>query len=54
MKPPKFSDKHRFTLPYVDAKATSEPGYLAARFKMIREQQEKDEAEKKEKVRRFK
>ena len=51
MKTPRFSDKHRFSRPYADAKASSEPNYLRDKFQAIREQQEKDESERKEKVR---
>ena len=51
MKHPRYTDKHRFRKPYADAKASQEPGYLAQRFEAIKEQQAKDEAERKEKVR---
>ena len=51
---PRYTDSHRYTTPYVTAKETEEPGYLAAKFKAIRESQEKDAAEKKSKVRDMK
>ena len=53
VKPVKFTDAHKFPRPYADAKASQEPGYLAKRFQMIREQQEKDEAERKAKLRQM-
>jgi len=46
VKTPRFSDMHRFQQPYADAKASMEPGYLAARFAAIREQQARAEAER--------
>lgn len=48
---PRFTDREKFPRPYADAKASDEPGYLAAKFTAIREAQEKDEAERKVKVR---
>ena len=54
MKPPRFSDTHRFRYPYADSKASAEPGYLAERFRQIREQQERDEKERQQKVRQVK
>ena len=54
VKPVRFTDSHKFNRPYVDSKASSEPGYLSSRFKQIREQQEHDEAERKAKVRQAK
>lgn len=50
MKQPKWTDKHRFQQPYADAKASQEPNYLRDRFQAIREQQDKDETERKLKV----
>lgn len=48
---PHYSDLHRFPHgPYADAKASSEPGYLAERFRVIREAQARDAAEAKAKV----
>ncbi len=50
-KPPRFTDAHRFPRPYVTAEQSRAAGYLADRFRLIREQQEKDEAERKAKLR---
>jgi hypothetical protein len=47
----KFTDAAKFRYPYADSKASAEPGYLADRFRQIREQQAKDEMERKDKVR---
>ena len=49
-----FTDCIRFAAPYADSKATSEPGYLAQKFKEIRERQAEQEMEKKSKVRDMK
>ena len=38
MKKPPFTDRHKFTRPYVPSKEMGE-GYLAERFRQIREQQ---------------
>ena len=43
----RYTDADRYRKPYVTAKDSQEPGYLSARFKAIREQQEKDAAEAK-------
>lgn len=50
-KKPRFTDLDRFPRPYADAKATSEPGYLAAKFRAIRESQEKADEERRQKLR---
>ena len=51
---PRYTDLHRYQMPYITAKESEEPGYLAARFKALREQQEKDAAEATAKVRDMK
>ncbi len=50
MKPVKFTDTHRFTMPYQNAEETRKPGYLARRFQRIRAEQAAIEAEKQTKV----
>lgn len=51
---PRFTDRDKFQRPYADAKASEQPGYLADKFALILEAQEKDEAERKAKVRGMK
>lgn len=41
---PKFTDARRFQLPYADAHATQQPGYLAARFERYRALQQQARA----------
>ena len=54
-KPVRFTDTDRFPYgPYADAKASQEPGYLAARFAAIRARQQATEAEKNVKLRELK
>ena len=50
MRVPKFTDKDKFLRPYVDAKASAEPGYLARRFEEIREEQKRIASEQALKV----
>lgn len=53
-KTPRFTDSHRFPFePYTDAKGSQEPNYLRDKFARIRERQQKDEQEVKDKVRRM-
>ena len=55
MKTPRYTDRHKFkNSPYADAKASSEPGYLAQKFAAIRERMDANEAEQKKKVRDMK
>lgn len=49
-KAPKFTDAIKFTRPYVRVADQGE-GYLAERFRQIRAEQERNEAERKAKVR---
>ena len=53
VKPVKFTDSDKFPRPYVPAEQSKAEGYLAKRFQEIREQQERDEAEKKMKLRQM-
>ena len=46
----RYTDMTRYKQPYVTAKDSQEPGYLAKRFQAIREQQALDEQERKAKV----
>ena len=45
MKPPKFTDDHRFSLPYVTSEEMGE-GYLQRRFKEIAELQRQNAEER--------
>lgn len=54
MKTPRWTDKHRYPMPYVTAEQSRAEGYLAERFRLIREQQALDEKERREKVRQVK
>ena len=49
-KQPRWTDLDRYQSGYATSKQSEEPGYLAARFAAIREQQAKDEAERATKV----
>ena len=51
MRTPKYTDLDRYLNGYATAKASDEPGYLAARFVLIRERQAKNDAERVEKLR---
>ena len=46
----RYTDRARYQKPYVTAKDSQEPGYLARRFAEIRAEQEKDAAEAKAKT----
>ena len=54
MKSPRYTDLDRYRVPYATAKASEEPGYLATKFALMREQQARDEAERAEKLRPMK
>ena len=54
MKSFRYTDLDRYRVPYAIAKASEEPGYLANKFALIREQQARDEAERAEKLRPMK
>ena len=46
----RYTDASRYPRPYVTAKDSQEPGYLARRFAEIRAEQGRIEAEKQQKV----
>ena len=46
----RFTDRQRYPTPYITAEQSKADGYLAKRFKEIREAQEKNEQEQKLKV----
>ena len=51
---PKFTDASRFSRPYVRAEASRKPGYLSAKFKRIRAEQEANAREAQAVVRQLK
>ena len=46
----RYTDRERYPTPYITAEQSKAEGYLAKRFKEIREAQEKNEQEQKLKV----
>ena len=50
MSKPRFTDTAKFVRPYVPARESEEPGYLARRFAEIRSEQERNATEAARKV----